>query len=146
MCFQRFYKDPYCWKPLFSKVKFIKETWLETLLTRPPFSWFEKGELDWFRQKAHFLTHALLSPCGAQNTSISETSHQVRWAKGRHSQNSTVSGSDSAERLLRCPRSRERSAQSFCALVERCILGRVQHGVGFRGVPEGGKSVGKKIS
>lgn len=68
----------------------------------------------------------------------------VRWAEGWRCQNSTVSGSGSAEQLLWCPGRKDSWVQFFSALVEHCMLGRLRHGGGFSRFNEGSRPVGKK--
>lgn len=106
-----------------------------------PFFLIERGtKID--HTKAHILPHALF--CRHWCESVSERTHQVRRAKGWQCQNSTVSGSSSAEQLLWCSGSREIWLQFFSALVERCMLGRLRHGSGFSRFNEGNRPVGKK--
>ena len=100
---------------------------------------FEKE--NWIDQ-TKALPHALFVAFWSE--SISEKTHQVRWAEGWHCQNSTVSGSGSAEQLLWCPGSKESWVQFFSALVEHCMLGRLQNGAGFCRFNEGSRPVGKK--
>lgn len=137
-----------CWKWFFS-VQLSKENSLvkkgSSVLASLSFFFLffliERGtKID--HTKAHILPHALF--CRHWCESVSERTHQVRRAKGWHCQNSTVSGSGSAEQLLWCPGSRETWLQFFSALVERCMLGRLRHGSGFSRFSEGNRPVGKK--
>ena len=68
----------------------------------------------------------------------------VRWADGCHCQNSTVSGSGSAEQLLWCPGCKDSWVHFFTALAEHGMLGRPQHGGGFSRLIGRSRPVGRK--
>lgn len=108
------------------------------LLYGGPFKRKKRIELIWEK-----LTLCKLHFCHLRCEPMCARTQEVRWAKGWRCQNSTVSGSGSAEQLLWCPGSKDSWVQFFSSIEEHGMLGRLQHRAGFRRFNEVGRPVGK---